>query len=68
MNAAWIKKHFPDYAKYIISSKQQVRGDVATTAGGHELKHKDRCKINTTIDDFEVPIAISNLKVDVHFF
>ena len=49
----------------VLSSKQQVRGDVATTAGGHELKQKGRCKVNTMINDHEMPIVFSNLKVDV---
>ena len=65
LNAAWIKKHFPQYASLIIASKQQMRGDVATTAGGHELKHKGRCKVNTVISGIDVPIAFSNMKVDV---
>ena len=65
LNAAWIKKHFAAYARFVVSSKQQIRGDVATTAGGHELKHKGRCKVNTMIDDHEMPIVFSNLKVDV---
>ena len=65
LNAAWIKKHFPKYASLIIASKQQMRGDVATTAGGHELKHKGRCKVNTVISGIDVPIAFSNMKVDV---
>ena len=42
-----------------------MKGDVATTAGGHELEHKGRCKVNTVVDGFDVPIAFSNIKVDV---
>ena len=65
LNAAWIKKHFPEYIRFIIASKQQMRGDVATTAGGHELKHKGRCKVDTEVDGIDMPIAFSNIKVDV---
>ena len=57
LNAAWIKKHFPKYASLMIASKQQTRGDVATTAGGHELKHKGTSKVNTVISGIDVPIA-----------
>ena len=41
---------------------------MATTAGGHELKHKGRCKVNTIINGIDVPIAFDNIKVDVPMF
>lgn len=65
LNAAWIKKHFPQWMRHTISSKQQLRGDIATTAGGHELKHHGRCKVETVICGLDMPITFSNIKVDV---
>ena len=38
---------------------------MATTAGGHELKHKGRCKVNAEIQGIDMPIAFSNIQVDV---
>ena len=65
INAADILEHFPEYAKFIKRSKAQSRGEVATTAGGHELKHEGKCNIAATVDGFDFPIPFSNMKVDI---
>ena len=39
LNAADIAKHFPAFADRIVSSKAQLQGETATTAGGHQLRN-----------------------------
>ena len=65
INAASIKRHFPQYKKNIVKSRAQLRGDTATTAGGHELKHEGRCRVDVVMGDKEFQIPFSNMKVDI---
>ena len=65
LNAAWIEAHFPQYRDYIIQSKAQALGETATTAGGHELHNEGRCRIETSIDGDNFPVAFQNMRVGV---
>ena len=65
INAAWIREHFPEYAHLIIDSDASLRGEAATTAGGHQLKNEGRCRIEATVDGQAFPIPFQNMKVDV---
>ena len=65
LNAADIAKHFPAFADRIISSKAQLQGETATTAGGHQLRNEGRCRVDATIDGQAFPVPFQNMKVDV---
>ena len=65
LNEAWIKKHFPEYYKKIVSSRAQSKGEGATTAGGHQLKNEGRCRVDTTVDGHDFPIPFQNMRADV---
>ena len=42
INAAWIEKHFAEYAHLIQKTSASMRGDTATTAGGQKMVNKGR--------------------------
>ena len=65
INAADIKKHFPQYASRIVTSKDQMMGNSATTAGGHQLPNLGRCRVDATVEGHNFPVPFQNLKVDV---
>ena len=65
MNAADIKKHFPQYASRIITSKDQMWRNSATTAGGHQLPNLGRCRVDATVEGHNFPVPFQNMKVDV---
>ena len=65
LNAADVEKHFPEYMKFILESKAQARGEVATTAGGHELRHEGKFRVDATIDGVHFPVPFTNMKVDI---
>ena len=65
INAAWIEKHFPQYAKMIHSTEASRRGDTATTACGMELKNKGRCAVHGTVDDLPFSVAFKDMEVEL---
>ena len=65
LNAAHIAKHFKAYINRIITSRAQAMGETATTAGGHELVNKGRCRIEATVDGVAFPVPFQNMEVDV---
>ena len=48
INAAWIEKHFPQYAHLVQPTAASRSGDFATTAGGQKLMNKGKCTIGAT--------------------
>ena len=65
INAAWIEKHFPAYAKLIQKTPASMRGDSATTAGGQKLVNKGRCSVNGMVDNHEFPIAFKDMETEL---
>ena len=64
IDAAWIAAHFAKYAKWVIESKAQARGESATTPGGHQLLNEGRCRIEPAVGDNGFPVAFQNMRVD----
>ena len=65
INAAFIAEHFPTYADQVIPSRAQTLGEIATTAGGHELKNEGRVRVEATVNGESFPIPFQNMQVDV---
>ena len=65
VNAAWIEKHFPAYMNLVRQTKASLRGDSATTAGGHKLVNKGRCVVNATADDQAFPVAFKDMETEL---
>ena len=40
-------------------------GEIATTAGGHELKNEGRVRVEATVNGESFPIPFQNMQVDV---
>ena len=65
INAAWIEKHFPSYAKLVQKTPASMRGDTATTAGGQKLVNKGRCSVHGMVDNHEFPIAFKDMETEL---
>ena len=65
INAAWIEKHFPWYAKMVKPTTASLRGDSATTAGGHKLINKGRCVVQATANDIPFPVAFKDMETEL---
>jgi hypothetical protein len=55
INAAFIAEHFPTYADQVIPSRAQTLGEIATTAGGHELKNEGRVRVEASVNGESFP-------------
>ena len=65
MNAAWIAKHFPQYAQLVQETLASQRGDGAITACGVKLKNKGRCNVQGSVDDKIFNIAFKDMEVEL---
>ena len=65
VNAAWIAKHFPAYAKLVKATPASRRGDSATTAGGHKLINKGRCVVHATAQDIPFSVAFKDMETEL---
>ena len=65
VNAAWVSKHFPEYARFIEETMASRRGDTATTAGGHTLRHKGKCRISATCSGQDFSTAFRDMEVEM---
>ena len=65
VDAAWIAKHFPAYAKLVKATNASRRGDSATTAGGHKLINKGRCVVDATAQDVPFPVAFKDMETEL---
>ena len=65
VNAAWIAKHFPGWTKHVKATPASMRGDTATTAGGHKLVNKGRCMIHSTAQDIPFPVAFKDMETEL---
>ena len=65
INAAWIEKHFPAYAKLVKPTAASEAGDFATTAGGQRLYNKGRCVVKATVDGQPLDVAFKDMETEV---
>ena len=65
VNAAWIEKHFPAYAKLVQSTPASRGGDYATTAGGQKLMNKGRCVVQATAGGMEFSPAFKDMETEL---
>ena len=65
VNAAWIKKHFPQFAHLVEETLASRRGDSATTACGKKLYNKGRCVVYVHADDQPFPVAFKDMEVEM---
>ena len=65
INAAWIEKHFPGYAKMVQPTAASAAGDYATTAGGQKLYNKGRCVVKATVDGQPLDVAFKDMETEL---
>jgi hypothetical protein len=65
INAAWIAKHFPAYAKLVQATAASEAGDYATTAGGQKLYNKGRCVVKATVDGQSLDVAFKDMETEL---
>ena len=65
INAACIEKHFPAFKHTVKSTKKSRAGDFATTAGGHKLYNRGRCKIPSVAQKQPFPVTFKDMKVEL---
>ena len=65
INAAWVEKQLPQYAKHAKETSKSLRGDHATTAGSAKLHNKGRVEIDGTVDGKPFPINFKDMKIEL---
>ena len=57
INAAWVKKHFPQHVGNVKDTVKSMRGDHATKEGGGKLYDKGRVAIDCSADNLPFPVT-----------
>ena len=65
MNAAWIEKQFPAYAKLIQSTAASRRGESAVTANGSKLYEKGGVSISGSVNSQPATIDFKDMEVEI---
>ena len=65
VNAAWISKHFPQWAHIVRSTPASERGDSATTACGKQLVNKGRVQIKATAQGADFSVAFKDMETEL---
>jgi hypothetical protein len=65
VNAAWISKHFPQWAHLVKSTPASERGDCATTACGQQLVNKGRVQIKATAQGADFNVAFKDMETEL---
>ena len=65
INAVWIEKHFPAYAKHIKALENAQKSRTATTACGKILHEKGRCTVFGKIEGHASSIDFRDMEVEM---
>jgi hypothetical protein len=65
VNAAWISKHFPAFAKLLRETAASRRGDAAVTANGSKLYEKGSVNVTGKIGNQDAHINFRDMEVEL---